>query len=81
MTEKGLEKAIKAAVNAKALGCTVGIHGVPVELRKPHWNFWNLPQGKVATSTIIYNGQEIDIYYDGIIHGLESLDHSPFEAL
>ena len=81
MTEKGLEKALKAATYAKAYGCTVGIHNVPVELRKPHWKFWNLPQGKVATSTIIYNGQEIDIYYDGLIQGSESLDPSPFEAL
>lgn len=81
MTEKGLEKAIKTAARAMKLGCTVGIHGVPVGLRKPHWKFWNLPEGRVATSTIVYNGQPVSIFYDGPIIGTESYDSSPFEAL
>jgi len=78
MTEKGLEKAIKAAARAMRLGCTVKIHGVPVGLRKPHWKFWNLPEGRVATSTIVYDGQEIDIFYDKSIDGQQSFDSSPF---
>jgi len=81
MTEKGLEKAIKAAARAMKLGCTVNIHGVLVGLRKPHWKFWNLSEGRVATSTIVYDGQEIDIFYDKSIDGQQSYDSSPFEAL
>lgn len=81
MTEKGLEKAIKAAARAMKLGCRVGIHGVPVMLRKPHWKFWNLINAKVATSTIVYDGQPVSIFYDGPINGQQSFDSSPFEAL
>lgn len=81
MTEKGLEKAIKAAARAMKLGCTVAIHGVPVGLRKPHWKFWNLANAKVATSTIVYDGQPVSIFYDGPIVATESHDSSPFEVL
>lgn len=81
MTEKGLEKAIKAAACAIKLGCTVAIHGVPARLRKPHWKFWNLPNANVATSTVICAGQKVNIYYDEIIEGEQSYDSSPFEVL